>query len=479
MEATVNDVVDRFRELLGSGCMTDPELTASYLSDWRGLLRGRAACVLRPGSVELLSACIRICHEAGVSVVPQGGNTGLVGAATPGETGNQVVVSTGAIKKIRSVDPIDMSIVAEAGATIAELQTTAAEAGALFPLSYASEGTATLGGALATNAGGISAVRYGSARDQLLGMEVVLPDGRIWNGLRTLRKDNTGYALKHLFAGSEGTLGIITAAAMKLAPLPIAREVAFCAVETEDKVLDLWIKLRAAAEGNVRAVEYLAGPCLDLAKNHGLRSPVERARHYVLIELISSRPNDTLGEMLEAFLARRLEDGTIMDAALAQSGEQQKQFWRLREDQTEIQKNAGRDFKHDVAVPVAKVPELLRRAVARIETKFPEARAVPFGHVGDGNIHFNVVLSAELDTRQAIEQGKQISTIVYDIVHSLGGTFSAEHGIGRTKIDLLESRRDPIEIDLMRRIKSAIDMDCLFNPGKIFRQSQSEPAKVQ
>lgn len=475
----MNDVVDRFRDLLGAGCLTDPDLTAGYLSDWRGLLRGRARCVLRPGSVELLAQCIRICHETGISVVPQGGNTGLAGAATPDDTGLQVVISTGAMKKIRSVDPVDMSLVAEAGATIVELQAMAAEAGALFPLSYASEGTATLGGAIATNAGGISAVRYGSARDLLLGMEVVLPDGRVWNGLRALRKDNTGYALKHLFAGSEGTLGIITAAAMKLAPLPLAREVAFCAVETEDKVLDLWIKLRAAADGNVRAIEYLAGPCLDLAKHEGLRSPVERANHYVLIELTSSRPDDNLSEMLEAFLARRLEDGTIMDAALAQSGEQQKQFWRLREDQTEIQKNAGHNFKHDVAVPVAKVPELLRCAVSRIEAKFPEATVVPFGHVGDGNIHFNVVLSAGLDSKQALQQGKQISTIVYDIVHSLGGTFSAEHGIGRMKIDLLESRRDPIEIDLMRRVKKAIDVDCSFNPGKVFRPSQSEPAKVQ
>lgn len=475
----MNDVVDRFRELLGSGCMTDPDLTAGYLSDWRGLLRGRAKCVLRPDSVELLAQCIRICHEAGISVVPQGGNTGLAGAATPDDTGLQVVVSTGAMKKIRSVDPVDMSIVAEAGTTIAELQLIAAEAGALFPLSYASEGTATLGGALATNAGGISAVRYGSARDLLLGMEVVLPDGRIWNGLRTLRKDNTGYALKHLFAGSEGTLGIVTAAAMRLAPLPIAREVAFCAVETEDKVLDLWIKLRAAADGNVRAIEYLAGPCLDLAKHEGLRSPVERANHYVLIELTSSRPNDNLGDMLEAFLACRLEEETIMDAALAQSGEQQKQFWRLREDQTEIQKNAGHDFKHDVAVPVAKVPELLRRCRAQIESDIPEATVVPFGHVGDGNIHFNVVLSAGLMAEHAAEKGKRIGEVIYDIVGSLGGSFSAEHGIGQSKIDLLESKRNPLEIDLMRRIKRAIDVEYLFNLGKIFRQSRSEPAKVQ
>ncbi|HMM89320.1 FAD-binding oxidoreductase [Bradyrhizobium sp.] len=475
----MNDVVPRLRELLGSDCITGPALTDGYLSDWRGLLRGNAACVLRPRSACLLSQSVRICREAGVSVVPQGGNTGLVGGSTPDETGLQIVVSTGVMKKIRTIDPVDMSVVAEAGVTIAELQNAAADAGTLFPLSYASEGTATLGGALATNAGGISAVRYGSARDLLLGMEVVLPDGRIWNGLRTLRKDNTGYALKHLFAGSEGTLGIITAAAMKLAPLPVLREVAFCAVETEGQVLDFWIKLRAAADGNVRAIEYLSGSCVELAKRAGLRSPVEKADHYVLVELTSSRPEAGLKDMLEAFLADRLEDGTIVDAALAQSGEQQKQIWRLREDQTEFQKKAGRDFKHDVAVPVAKVPELLRRSRSDIEAGFQDAMVVPFGHVGDGNIHLNVVLPAALDPERAAEQGKQISQAIYDIVHSLDGTFSAEHGIGRAKVDLLESKRDPVELDLMRRIKAALDEDGLFNPGKIFRPSHSEPAEVR
>ncbi|XSC47547.1 FAD-binding oxidoreductase [Bradyrhizobium sp. RDT10] len=324
--------------MLGSGCITDPELADGYLTDWRGLLRGRATCVLKPNSIELLSQCVRICRDAGIGIVPQGGNTGLVGGATPDDSGLQAVVSTGAMNQIRTVDPVDMSIVAEAGATIAELQAAAAEAGSLFPLSFASEGSATLGGALATNAGGISAVRYGSARDMLLGMEVVLPDGRIWNGLRTLRKDNTGYALKHLFAGSEGTLGIIAAAAMKLAPQPLVREVAFCALEKEDQVLNLWMKLRAAADGNVRAIEYLSGACVELAKRDGLRSPVEKADHYVLIELTSSRRDADLKGMLEAFLAGVLEDGTIVDAALAQSGEQQKQIWRLREDQTEVQK---------------------------------------------------------------------------------------------------------------------------------------------
>ncbi|NEU97484.1 FAD-binding oxidoreductase [Bradyrhizobium uaiense] len=464
----MNDVVGKLRELLGSGCITDPEVADAYLTDWRGLLRGRATCVLRPNSVELLAQCVRICREAGVGIVPQGGNTGLVGGATPNDSGFQAVISTASMRKIRSIDPVDMSVVAEAGATIADLQAATAEAGTLFPLSFASEGTATLGGALATNAGGISAVRYGSARDLLLGMEVVLPDGRIWNGLRTLRKDNAGYALKHLFSGSEGTLGIITAAAMKLAPQPRVCEVAFCALETEDQVLDLWMKLRAAADGNVRAIEYLSGSCVELAKRDGLRSPVQRANHYVLIELTSSRRDAGLREMLEEFLAGALEDGTIVDAALAQSGEQRKQMWRLREDQTEVQKRAGRDFKHDIAVPVARVPDLLRRCKAGIEAGFADAMVVPFGHVGDGNIHLNVVLPAAVGTEWAREQGKRIGELVYDIAISLGGTFSAEHGIGRAKIDLLEKHRDPVEIDLMRKIKGALDDSGLFNPDRVF-----------
>jgi FAD/FMN-containing dehydrogenase len=467
----MNEIVGKLRDLLGSGCITDQALADSYLTDWRGLLRGQAACVLRPNSVELLSQCILICREAGVSVVPQGGNTGLAGGATPDETGLQIVVSTSALKAIRKTDPIDMSVVAEAGVTIAELQSAAADVGALFPLSFASEGTATLGGALATNAGGISAVRYGSARDLLLGIEVVLPDGRIWNGLRTLRKDNTGYSLKHLFAGSEGTQGIITAAAMKLAPLPCVREVAFCSLESEDHVLELWLKLRATAEGNVGAVEYLSGSCLELARRElGLRSPVEEAGHYVLIELNSTRTDSNLKDMLESFLASRLEVGTITDAALAQSGEQQKHFWRLREDQTEAQKKAGYDFKHDVAVPVAEVAALLRRCRTDIEAGFPEAEVVPFGHIGDGNIHMNIVLPTATEAEKAAESGKEIGAIIYDIVASLGGTFSAEHGIGRSKMGLLEKNRCSIEIDLMRQIKVALDKDYLMNPDKIFRR---------
>lgn len=466
------EAIAKLRDLLGPNCITDPSIADAYLTDWRGRLHGRAACVLRPSTSELVSKSVAICREAALTIVPQGGNTGLVGGATPDGSGCQVVISTSGMKAIRKIDPIDLSIVAEAGVTIEALQAAASAAKALFPLSFAAEGTATLGGALATNAGGIAAVRYGCARDLVLGLEVVLPDGQIWNGLRTLRKDNTGYALKHLFLGSEGTLGLITAAAIKLMPSASLREVAFCAIESEEKVLELWMNLRAVADGHVRAIEYLSGSCIALAKKEmGLRCPVEQANHYALIELTSSRPDVRLNEALEAFLANMLEDGTIIDAALAQSGEQQKQFWRLREDQTGIQKRAGYDVKHDVAVPVGQVAALLRRSRAEIASRFPDAEFVPFGHIGDGNIHANVVLPSSLGAQELTQASKQINEIIYEIAVSLGGIFSAEHGIGQAKIDLLERRRSSVELDLMRRIKDALDEDGLFNPGKVFRRS--------
>lgn len=469
------EAVNKLRDLLGSNCITDSSIAEAYLSDWRGLLHGRAACVLRPPTAELVSKSIAVCRDAGLTIVPQGGNTGLVGGATPDESGRQVVISTSGMKAVRNVDPIDMSIVAEAGATIEAVQAAAAEVNTLFPLSFAAEGTATVGGALATNAGGITAVRYGCARDLVLGLEVVLPDGRIWSGLRTLRKDNTGYALKHLFLGSEGTLGIITAATLKLMPTASVREVAFCAIESEEKVLEFWMKLRAVADGHVRAIEYMSGACIELAKREmGLRSPVDQANHYALVDLTSTRADAGLNEALEVFLGRMLEEGTIIDAALAQSGEQQKQFWRFREDQTEIQKRVGYDIKHDVAVPVAQVAELLRRCRAEIEVRFPDAEIVPFGHVGDGNIHVNFVLPTQLGSQELAKVSKQINEIVYGIAVSLGGTFSAEHGIGQAKMELLESKRSAVELDLMRQIKSALDGSDLFNPGKVFHRSSIE-----
>jgi FAD/FMN-containing dehydrogenase len=463
----MSDVVERLKKLLGSHCITDPDVARQYMSDWRGLIHGNALCVVRPNSTQLLAQAVTLCHEVGVAMVPQGGNTGLVGAATPDASGTQVVVSTGGMRSIRRADPVDLSIVADAGATIVELQAAAEDAGAYFPLSFASEGTATLGGALATNAGGISAVRYGSARDLLLGIEAVLPDGRIWDGLRSLRKDNAGYALKQVLAGSEGTLGFITAATMKLVPAPIGREVAFCSLNSEDDVLRFWIKLRSAADGNIRAIEYLSGSCIDLAKTMGLRSPVESAPHYLLIELTSSHLSDDLKDLLEAFLADAMSEGVVVDAAIAQNVDQQKQFWRLREDQTEAQKRAGFNIKHDVSVPVAEVANLLKRCRSELEERYPEANVVPFGHVGDGNIHFNVVFPTNGEQASTPDKVRAVNEIVYGTAISLGGSFSAEHGIGQTKVGLLAAHRSAIELGLMRNLKTAFDPRSLMNPGKV------------
>nr|WP_249123840.1 MULTISPECIES: FAD-binding oxidoreductase [unclassified Bradyrhizobium] len=456
--------------LLGpSGCLTGADAMAGYVTDWRDLYRGRARCVLRPASVAEFADVMAYCHVHGIAVVPQGGNTGLAGAAVPDGSGQQVVVSTTRLRQIRSVDAVDMSIVAEAGITIAELQSAAGDAGALFPLSFAAEGSATLGGAVATNAGGTAAVRYGSARDLLLGVEVVLADGRVWNGLRTLHKDNAGYALRHLFAGSEGTLGIVTAAAMRLVPRPAGRAVAFTALADEAAVGAFWALLRARCAGAIRAAEYISGHGLALVMHEmGLRAPVARAAHHVLVEL-NAASADGLCDLLEGVLAEALEQGIITDAAVAQNEDQCAAFWRLREDQTEAQKRAGVNYKHDIAVPISRVGELLARCRAALAQRCPDLLVLPFGHLGDGNIHMNVVRPAALGAAPHPEEG-EVAGVVHDIVAALGGTFSAEHGIGRTKTDLLETLRPAVELDLMRRIKAALDPAGLMNPGKVLRQ---------
>jgi len=462
-------IIDDFLRLLGpSGCLTEPDAMAGYLTDWRDLYTGHALCVLRPANVEQLAEAMAYCHAHRIAVVPQGGNTGLAGAAVPDASGHQVVVSTTRLRQIRTVDAVDMSVIAEAGVTIAELQAAAADAGALFPLSFAAEGSATLGGAVATNAGGTAAVRYGSARDLLLGVEVVLADGGVWNGLQTLHKDNAGYALRHLFAGSEGTLGIITAAAMRLAPQPASREVAFCALADEPAVGAFWTLLRARCAGAIRAAEYISGQGLALALHEmGLRPPVANAAHYVLVELTAAS-TDGLRDLLEELLADALEQGIITDAAVAQNEDQCGVFWRLREDQTEAQKRAGVNYKHDVAVPLSRVGELLTRCRDALAQRFPDLLVVPFGHLGDGNIHMNVIRPAALGGAPPSEE-REVAAVVHDIVTVFGGTFSAEHGIGRTKIDLLEKLRPAVELDLMRRVKAALDPVNLMNPGKVLR----------
>jgi FAD/FMN-containing dehydrogenase len=465
-------LLDRLQALLGpSGLLSAPEDLAPHLTDWRGLYRGASPCLLRPGSTAELAEAVRLCAAAGVPLVPQGGNTSMVGGATPDESGRQVPVSLARLNRLRDIDPLDMSMTAEAGVVVQAAQDAAAEAGCLFPLSLGAEGSATVGGVLSTNAGGNTTVRYGNARDLMLGLEVVLPDGQVWNGLRRLRKGNTGYALRHLFVGAEGTLGFITAAVLRLFPRPRESEVAFCAVASEDAALSLFRRFRDRDEGAVRAFEYMSGAGVDLVVRHiaGATLPVEtRADHYALVDLASSRPDAALRDMIEAVLEEALEAEEVLDAAIGGSEAQRTALWRIREEHPEAQRLAGASVKSDVSVPVSRTPELMRRASDALRALIPGSVPVPFGHLGDGNIHMNLSQPPGTDPAAFLSRSHDIMDTVNEVVRDLGGSPSAEHGIGRLKAEMLEDWRGGAELELMRRIKAAIDPAGLMNPGKLF-----------
>ena len=464
-------LLDRLGALLGpKGLLTDPADLEPHLADWRALYRGRTPCVLRPAGTAELAEAVRLCAEAGVALVPQGGNTSMVGGATPDESGRQVVVSLARMNRIRDLDPLDMTMTAEAGVVLKAAQDAAAAAGCLFPLSLGAEGTATIGGVLSTNAGGNTTVRYGNARELMLGLEVVLPDGQVWDGLRRLRKDNTGYALRHLFVGAEGTLGIITAAVLRLFPRPRESEVAFCAVADEDAALALFRRFRDRDEGAVRAFEYMSGLGVDFAARHieGVSWPLPaRADHVVLVDLASSRPDAGLRALMEAVLEEALAAGEVLDAVIAESEAQRAALWRIREEHPEAQKREGASVKNDVSVPVSRVPELIRRASAACRALVPGIRPVPFGHMGDGNIHMNLEQPQGMDPAAFLARSHEIMETVNAVVRELGGSFSAEHGIGRLKTDMMEEWRGGAELDLMRRIKAAVDPRGIMNPGKV------------
>lgn len=464
-------LLDSLAALLGPrGLLTDPADLAPHLSDWRALYRGRTPCVIRPASTGELAAAVRLCAAAGAPIVPQGGNTSMVGGATPDESGRQVVLSLARMNRIRDLDPVDMTMTAEAGVVVKAAQEAAERAGCLFPLSFGGEGTAMVGGVLSTNAGGNTTVRYGNARELMLGLEVVLPDGQIWNGLRRLRKDNTGYALRHLFVGAEGTLGIITAAVLRLFPRPRETEVAFCAVADEDAALALFRRFRDRDESAVRAFEYMSGLGVDLAVRHieGCAWPLaQRADHVVLVDLASSRPDAGLRALIEAVLEEALEAGEVLDAAIAESEAQRGALWRIREEHPEAQRREGASVKNDVSVPVSRVPELIRRASEACRAMMPGIRPVPFGHMGDGNIHMNLEQPEGMDPAAFLARSHDIMETVNAVVRDLGGSFSAEHGIGRLKTDMMEDWRGGAELDVMRRIKAALDPQGIMNPGKV------------
>ncbi len=464
-------VLAEIAEIVGSqGLLTDPVDTKPFVEDWRRLYCGRTPAVVRPATTAALAAVMQTCHRAGVAVVPQGGNTSMVGGATPSAAGDQLVISLSRMNRLRDIDPVDLTLTIEAGATLRAAQDAATAAGCLLPLSISSEGSAQIGGVLATNAGGNNTVRYGNARDLVLGLEVVLADGQVWHGLRRLRKDNTGYCLRQLFVGAEGTLGIITAAVLKLAPRPRETAVAFCAVASPEAALALFARFQAHDPAAIQAFEYMSGLGIDFVLRHipGAVLPLAaRAEHYVLIELATPRPDAGLRASLETVLEEALADGTVQDAAIAESEAQRAAIWRLREEHAEGQKREGASVKNDVSVPISKVPALIRLATAACHALMPGIRAVPFGHMGDGNIHFNLQQPVDMDTTAFLAQDHQIMDAVCIVVRQLDGSFSAEHGIGQLKPYMMPDWRGGTELALMQAIKHALDPANRLNPGKV------------
>jgi len=458
----------RFAAIVGDKyAITDRDAQAPYLVELRGLYQGHTPVVLRPSSVEEVARILKLANDTATPIVPQGGNTGLVGGQIP--LHNEIVLSLNRLDRIRDIDPTSNTLTCEAGVTLQHAREAAAAADRLYPQLLPSEGTCTIGGNLSTNAGGTAAIAHGIARSHVLGIEVVLADGRVLNNLNKLKKDNTGYDLKNLFIGAEGTLGIITAAVLRLVPRPRAVETAFAGVESPEAALELLGLATERTSGGVTSFEIMTRAGIDLVLEHGAgtRDPLA-APHpwYALIEL-SSQQRDGLRESMEDILAQGLERGLVRDAAIADSLEQGKTFWRLRELFSEVQRHAGGSIKEDISVPVAAVPAFIAEANAAVAALIPDARPLPFGHLGDGNIHYNVSQPIGADKDAFLKRWGEMNEVVFAVVKKYGGSISAEHGIGLLKRDLLPSVKDPVALELMRGIKRLLDPKGILNPGKV------------
>lgn len=462
-------LIEQLHAAVGTAQVLTGTDMAPYLTDWRGRYRGAAHCVVRPGSTAEVAAVVRACAAAGVPLVPQGGNTSLCGAATPDANGAAVVVCLARMNRVRALDPDNNTITVEAGCVLAAVQAAASEADRLFPLSLAAEGTAQIGGNLSTNAGGVQVLRYGNTRELTLGLEVVLPSGEIWNGLRGLRKDNTGYDLKHLFIGAEGTLGIITAATMKLFPLPTAVATAWVSVASPRAAIGLLGALQAAFGPLLTACELVSDVSLGLVVQHipGAARPLAASPWSVLVELSSGGDNADLRERLEGFLGDALEQDRCDDAVVARSEAQARQLWALRENISEAQKIEGISIKHDVSLPISHIPAFLDEAGAALAARWPGLRVVAFGHVGDGNLHYNLSMPAAGDNSALLAAQPQVNEVVHDLVHAHQGSISAEHGIGQLKREEILRYKSPLEMEMMRAVKRALDPQGLMNPGKV------------
>lgn len=447
--------------------ITDKADLAPHLSEERGLYHGTSPALVKPKNTAQVSGIVKICAYHGVAVVAHGGNTGLVGGGVPD---GAVIIDFSRMNKILSVDPVNLTMEVEAGAILADVQAAAQDAGAYFPLSLAAEGSCQIGGNLSTNAGGVHVVRYGNARQLVLGLEVVLADGRVWDGLRGLRKDNTGYELKELFLGSEGTLGLITRAVLRLHPKLYSKSVALAGCASFDQALALFETARKRAGDVLMACEAMGGFALSLAEKHieGVSCPLKN-RHecYVLLEFGSSNPDADLDALMESALGDAFEGNVIEDAVIAQSGQQAEQLWKIRESIPEAQKHEGGSIKHDIAVPVSQTPKMIAEATTLVEKLIPGVRVVAFGHLGDGNIHFNLTQPEASDKQEFLSHWHATNERVHDLVMAMNGSFSAEHGIGQLKTQEMARLKSDVELDLMRTLKTALDPQNRLNPGKI------------
>jgi FAD/FMN-containing dehydrogenase len=457
----------RLSEIVGdTQVLTGAEDVKSYATDWRGRYFGVPRGVVRPASTQEVAQVVRCCAQAGVPMVPQGGNTGLCGGATP--IGNEVLISLTRLNRVRHTDPLNNAITVEAGCPLQRVQEAAADAGRLFPLSLAAEGTATIGGNLSTNAGGVQVLRYGNTRDLTLGLEVVLPSGEIWDGLRALRKDNTGYDMKHLFIGAEGTLGLITAATLKLFPRPKHVVTAWGSVSSPMQAVQLLGYLRDRVGDSVTAFELISSVSLELVMRHipGSRLPLAGPAPWQFLVEFSSA-GEMLAEVTDAF-QEAMRDALIGDVVIAGTLTQAQALWAMRENISEAQKREGVSIKHDVSMPIPRIAEFIARANEALTTAFPEIRIVCFGHIGDGNLHYNLSKPRGQGNEAFIAATHQVNRVVHDLVTALGGSISAEHGIGQLKREEILRYKSPVEMEMMRAVKSALDPQRLMNPGKLF-----------
>jgi FAD/FMN-containing dehydrogenase len=459
----------QFVDIVGAEhALTDPDQQLPYLREWRDLYQGVTPVVLRPADAEQVARIVRLAAAHHVPIVPQSGNTGLVGGQIPHR--GEILLSLARLTRVRAVDPVGNSMTVEAGVTLADCQAAAERAGRLFPLSLPSEGSCRIGGNLSTNAGGVGVLAYGNTRQLVLGLEVVLADGRVWNGLKALKKDNTGYDLKDLFVGSEGTLGIITAAVLKLFPRPAEKVTALVALPEIDATLELLALAQARAGTSLTAFEFMPRFCLEMviANVAGARDAFPTAHPwYVLLEISGLNPDGAAAANMERLLEEASERGYLLDAVIAGSLQQSRDLWRLREAVSEAQKGLGGTIKHDISVPVAQVPEFIRRADAIVEDICPGARPFGLGHLGDGNVHYNVAQPIGMDKAAFLALWDPMMEAVHGLVVEMNGSISAEHGIGWMKRHELAHFKQPVELDLMRRIKAAFDPDGIFNPGKV------------